>query len=147
MPDTEVPQFDPSDFDIRPYAKYVDKPWGHEYHLVPESTPYMMKIIHINAGAQISLQIHDDKRESWVLTRGKALILWEDEHGALVETEMEPDKGYSTRTGQKHRLKGITDADIVECSTPEAGTTWRLEDDYARPHETPEQRKIERGEA
>jgi hypothetical protein len=44
-------------------------------------------------------------------------------------------------------LVGITDCDIIEVSTPEQGTTWRLEDDYARPDETPQQRKIERGEA
>jgi mannose-6-phosphate isomerase len=54
--------------------------------------------------------------------------------------------GYSTQVGQKHRLKAITDCDIIEVSTPEAGTTWRLEDDYARPDETPEQRRLERGE-
>ena len=37
--------------------------------------------------------------------------------------------GYSTSVGQKHRLIGITDYDIVEVSTPEVGTTWRLEDE------------------
>jgi hypothetical protein len=39
---------------------------------------------------------------------------------------------------------GITDCDVVEVSTPELGTTWRLEDDFARPHETPQQRALER---
>ena len=49
-------------------------------------------------------------------------------------------------TDGKNVPHGITDADIIEASTPELGTTWRLEDDFARPHETPEQRKLERGE-
>ena len=77
---------------------------------------------------------------------GKAAVIWEDSNGKMIETELVPGVGYSTRIGQKHRLKGITEADILEVSTPEKGTTWRLEDDYARPHETPEQRKRERGE-
>jgi len=63
-----------------------------------------------------------------------------------METELQPGQGYSTQVGQKHRLIGITDTDIIEVSTPEAGTTWRLEDDYARPDETPEQRRVEREE-
>lgn len=76
---------------------------------------------------------------------GKAAVIWEDGKGGLVQTELEPGQGYSTKVGQRHRLVGLTDCDVVEVSTPELGTTWRLEDDYARPHETPEQREIERG--
>lgn len=55
-------------------------------------------------------------------------------------------KGYSCQLNQRHRLAGITDCDIIEVSTPEMGTTQRLEDDYKRPDETPQQRKKERGE-
>jgi mannose-6-phosphate isomerase-like protein (cupin superfamily) len=91
--------------------------------------------------------VHDEKQESWFLMSGRAAVIWENNKGELVETELRPGVGYSTRVGQKHRLKGLTDTDILEVSTPEAGTTWRLEDDFARPHETPEQRKRERGEA
>ncbi len=54
----------------------------------------------------------------------------------LREIEMEPGKGYTIRPFQKHRLVALEDAEIVEASTPEVGTTYRLEDDYARPHET-----------
>lgn len=142
----DIPQFDPSGYDIEPYVKRVQKPWGYELHWVQEDAPYIGKLLHINAGAQLSLQMHDEKQESWFLSHGRAAVIWENNKGELVETELEPSKGYSTKVGQKHRLKGLTDCDIIEVSTPEAGTTWRLEDDYARPHETPEQRKRERGE-
>jgi mannose-6-phosphate isomerase len=111
---------------------------------VPATAPYIGKILHINQGARLSLQIHDQKQESWFLMNGKAAVIWEDERGELIETELKPGVGYSTKIGQKHRLKGLTDCDIVEVSTPEVGTTWRLEDDYSRPHETPEQREKER---
>jgi mannose-6-phosphate isomerase len=147
MGDTpQVPTFDPSGFDTAPYVRRIEKPWGYELHWVPEAAPYMGKLLHINAGARLSLQVHDVKQESWFLVSGEAAVMWEDSNGQLVETLLQPGHGYSTQTGQKHRLKGLTDADIVEVSTPERGTTWRLEDDYTRPHETPEQRRKERGE-
>ena len=44
--------------------------------------------------------------------------------------------------GQRHRLAGITDCDVVEASTPEIGITERLEDDYKRPDETEDMRKL-----
>lgn len=142
----QAPTFDPSTFSNEPYAKRVEKPWGYEIHWVAEDAPYMGKVLHINEGARLSLQVHDQKQESWFLMHGRAAVIWEDSAGELIETELKMGVGYSTRIGQKHRLKGLTDADILEVSTPELGTTWRLDDDYARPHETPEQRKKERGE-
>jgi mannose-6-phosphate isomerase len=141
-----TPQFDPSEFSNEPYVKRVEKPWGYELHWVREGEPYIGKILHINAGTQLSLQVHDEKSESWFMMNGHAAVVWENNRGELIETELQPGQGYSTKVGQKHRLKGITDCDIIEVSSPESGTTWRLEDDYARPDETPEQRKIERGE-
>lgn len=139
-------QFDKSTFTNSPYVKRVEKPWGYELHWVPENLPYMGKIEHINAGARLSLQVHDAKQESWFLMSGRAKIVWENAQGELIETELEPGQGYTCALGQKHRLVGITDCDIIEVSTPEQGTTLRLEDDYKRPDETPEQRKKERGE-
>jgi mannose-6-phosphate isomerase len=140
------PSFDPATFSNDPYVKRVDKPWGYELHWVPEDAPYMGKILHVNAGARLSLQLHDAKQESWLLMNGRAKVLWDDNQGHVVETELQPGQGYSTGIGQRHRLVGVTDCDVVEVSTPERGTTWRLEDDSARPNETPEQRQKERGE-
>ena len=124
-----------------PYIKRIEKPWGYELHWVPDSKPYMGKIIHINAGARLSLQTHDQKMESWFLKGGRAKIIWDDEKGNLVEEEMSPGFGYSCEIGQKHRLAGITDCDIIEVSTPEIGTTYRLEDDYDRLDETEQIRR------
>lgn len=147
MDDTSpAPTFDPSVFGTNPYVRRVEKPWGYELHWVPIDAPYMGKVLHINVGARLSLQLHDQKQESWLLIHGRAAVIWENDDGKLIETELQKGVGYSTSIGQKHRLKGLTDCDIVEVSTPEKGTTWRLEDDFARPHETPAQRKKERNE-
>jgi mannose-6-phosphate isomerase-like protein (cupin superfamily) len=143
MQDTP-PAFDASSFKNESYVRRIDKPWGWELHWTPEDLPYMGKVIHINAGARLSLQLHDEKRESWMVMSGRAKVAWEDGAGTLIETELQPGVGYTCALGQRHRLIGITDCDVVEVSTPELGTTWRLQDDYSRPHETTEQRAKER---
>jgi mannose-6-phosphate isomerase len=138
-------QFDKSTFSQAAFTpRRITKPWGHELHLVPENLPYMGKIEHINAGARLSLQAHDKKQESWYLLKGRAKVVWENEKGELTETELVEGTTYTCAIGQRHRLVGITDCDVLEVSTPEVGTTWRLEDDYKRPDETPEQREQER---
>lgn len=74
--------------------------------------------------------------------QGEAKIIWDNPVGEMVETMMLPGQGYSCAIGQKHRLMGVTDCDIIEISTPEIGITERLEDDYQRPDETEEMRKL-----
>lgn len=140
----QVPQYDPTNFSNDPYVRKIDKPWGYELHWVPEDAPYMGKLLHINEGKRLSLQLHDQKSESWFILSGKGAVIWENNRGELIQTELQPGHGYTTQVGQRHRLVGLTDCDILEVSTPELGTTWRLEDDFARPHETAEQRAKER---
>jgi mannose-6-phosphate isomerase-like protein (cupin superfamily) len=144
--DIQPPALNTSAFTNLPYARRVEKPWGWELHWTPAGLPYAGKILHINAGARISLQLHDEKTETWLLMSGRVKVIWEDSSGELIETELEPGQGYTCSLGQRHRLVGITDCDVIEVSTPEVGTTWRIEDDYARPHETAEQRARERGD-
>src|SRR5665213_3263773 len=104
-----VPQFDASSFSNQPYGKRIEKPWGYELHWVAADAPYMGKILHINAGARLSLQVHDEKQESWLIIKGRGTIEWEDKSGSLIQTSLKPGVGYSTKIGQKHRLIGITD--------------------------------------
>lgn len=127
-----------------PYLKKISKPWGYELHWVKEGMPYMGKVLHIDKGKRLSLQTHDQKQESWFLIKGQAKIVWDNKEGNLIETEMEQGKGYTCKVNQRHRLMGVTDCDIIEVSTPEMGVTYRLEDDYKRPDETPQVRKMER---
>ena len=132
----------------RTFVRRVDKPWGWELHFVPDDWPYMVKLLHIDAGARLSLQRHlpgrssPGKVETWVLHAGRAKVIWEDADGRLVETELEAGKGYTAPAGRRHRLIGITECEVFEASTPESdGTTERLEDDYQRSDETAEMRR------
>lgn len=98
-PDT----IDKSKFSNTAYVKKVEKPWGYELHWVSEDFPYMGKILHLNSGKRISLQIHDQKQESWLLASGEAKIIWDNEKGELIETVMKKGVGYSCHIGQRHR--------------------------------------------
>lgn len=142
----EIKKFSPKKFSTKGYVKKVEKPWGYELHWVAEGMPYMGKILHIDAGRRLSLQIHDKKQETYWLINGECNLILENNKGELETVHMQKGLGYTTMIGQKHRHQAVTDCDVVEVSTPEKGTTWRLEDDFARPNETPKQRKLERGE-
>lgn len=141
---TDYKQFKKDTFSNEPFVMRVEKPWGFELIFTPSHLPYTGKIIHIDAGKRLSLQVHDKKVESWILKSGKAKVMWDNDEGELIETELNENEGFTSMVGQRHRLIGITDCDIFEVSTPEVGTTYRLEDDYKRPDETEEMRNKER---
>ena len=143
----EVPKFDSRGFNLAPLSRRVEKPWGYEILLSPPEAPYTSKLIHVEAGKRLSLQIHDVKVETQTLVSGKGILVLEGPDGQIHEIAMEPGVGYHVAVGQRHRLCAAPDADatIYEASTPELGTTYRLEDDYARPDETEALRNTERG--
>jgi mannose-6-phosphate isomerase-like protein (cupin superfamily) len=137
----DLPQFDKSKFTLQPYVRKVPKPWGYELHWVPEGLPYMGKVLHITAGKRLSLQVHDKKQETYWLLDGECDLVIENDKGEMEIVHMQKGVGYTTQIGQRHRHQAVTDCNIIEASTPEVGTTWRLEDDYSRPNETEELRK------
>jgi mannose-6-phosphate isomerase-like protein (cupin superfamily) len=138
--------FDPATFSLEPNARRVSKPWGYEVLLTPPDVPYTAKLIHVDAGKRLSLQLHDAKIETQTLVAGQGVLVLEGRDGQLHEIPMQPGVGYHVAVGQRHRLCAAPDADatIFEASTPELGVTLRLEDDYARPDETEQQRRVER---
>ena len=142
-----LPTFDPSRFSLEALARRVDKPWGYEILLSPPQAPFTAKLICVRAGKRLSLQIHDAKEETQTLVAGRGILVLEGADGALHDIEMTPGVGYHVAIGQRHRLCAPKDADalVYEASTPEIGTTYRLEDDYARPDETEALRSRERG--
>lgn len=117
----------------------IEKPWGYELILTPFDSPVTGKILHIKPRCRLSYQYHDQKTESLTLIKGQATLVHE-ENQKIVETAMELNKGYFIKPLSKHRLKAITDCEIMEVSTPEKGNTVRLEDDYSRPTETEAER-------
>jgi mannose-6-phosphate isomerase-like protein (cupin superfamily) len=121
----------------------VEKPWGWEI-IWAETPSYVGKLLHVRAGQRLSLQYHDQKLETQCLLSGRAILTMGDPEGELRELEMEPHRGYTVYPHQRHRITALEDAVIAEVSTPEMGTTYRLEDDFARPHQTEDLRQLER---
>lgn len=131
-----------------PYVRRVEKPWGYELHWVPDGFPYMGKILHLDEGKRMSMQVHDEKQEAFFLFEGEMIALLENVDGELEEFVMEPGKGYIVGRGQKHRLiGGKGGGSVVEASAPESGNTYRTEDDYNRSTETEASREDRNKEA
>lgn len=140
------PTFDPSAFTLAPNARRIEKPWGYEVLLSPPEAPYAAKLIHVRAGTRLSLQVHDTKVETQTLLAGRGFLVLEGPDGELRDVWLEPGVGYHIAVGQRHRLCAAPDVDVTvfEASSPELGVTYRLDDDYARPHETEEVRAADR---
>ncbi len=139
---------DVSEFKNEPYVRRVEKPWGYELHWVPDGFPYMGKILHLDEGKRMSLQVHDPKQETFFLFEGEMIVVLESTDGEMEKFVMEPLKGYVVGHGQKHRLiGGKGGGSVVESSAPETGNTYRLEDDFKRPTETEEERERRNTEA
>lgn len=114
----------------------ITKPWGQEIILTKINLPYTAKILLINAGHRPSLQSHDQKTETLALIKGQAEITLGLDQKSLSTQAMQSLTGYTIKPNTIHRIKAITDCQIFEASTPEKGTTKRLEDDYNRSDES-----------
>ena len=128
-------------FSTIPHQQRVEKPWGYEIIYTPAELSRAGKILFVKAGKKLSFQYHDQKEETMCLFSGRALIWLENQKGEIEKIEMETQKGYTVRPPQKHRVEAMEDSFILEVSSPETGTTVRIEDNYKRPDETEEIRK------
>lgn len=105
------------------------KPWGYEL-LLACTERYAAKILCIRAGQRLSLQHHETKDEVLFLLSGQAEL----EVGSLdpQRHRMDTQESYRVLPGQRHRLSALTDARVLEVSTPELDDVVRWEDDYGR---------------
>ena len=85
------------------------------------------------AGHSLSLQLHREKDESWLVQSGRAKVeLGREGDGALAENVVEPGEAFRFEPGTVHRITAIEDTTILEVSTPQLDDVVRLEDDYGR---------------
>ena len=109
----------------------VDKPWGHELRWAITDR-YLGKLIHINAGHQLSLQYHAQKDEAILVCSGALDLLLENDRGEIERHRMTPGMSARVRPTRKHRFIAVEDTDLVEVSSPEIDDVVRLEDAYGR---------------
>jgi mannose-6-phosphate isomerase-like protein (cupin superfamily) len=112
-------------------ARRVDKPWGHEL-IWAHTERYVGKVLVIETGKRLSLQLHRTKDESILVVRGRLRLELEDESGELRVHDLGPGAHRRIPTGRRHRFEAIERCELVEVSTPELDDVVRLEDDYGR---------------
>ncbi len=107
----------------------VEKPWGYELRWAITDR-YVGKILHINAGEALSLQYHNVKDETLLLSSGVMRLELDDDAGQLQVNVMRPGDAIHIEPGRRHRMVAIEECDVFEVSTPELDDVVRLEDRY-----------------
>ena len=108
----------------------VPKPWGHET-IWAQSDRYVGKVLHINAGQELSVQYHNKKDETVHLLSGE--IIYRVKNGdRLEDVQLKVGESFRITPGTIHQMIAVTDCDVVEVSTPEVDDIVRLSDKYGR---------------
>ena len=108
----------------------VPKPWGHET-IWAHTDRYVGKILHINAGQELSVQYHNRKDETVHLLSGE--IVYRVKTGEnLEDMQLRVGQSFRISPGTIHQMVALTDCDVLEVSTPELDDVVRLSDKYGR---------------
>ena len=110
----------------------VSKPWGHET-IWAHSDRYLGKILHINAGHELSVQYHNRKDETVYLLSGEIVYRVQRGDGdELDDVQLKVGDSFRTTPGTIHQMVALTDCDVLEVSTPDIDDIVRLSDKYGR---------------
>ena len=109
----------------------VPKPWGHEI-IWAKSNRYVGKILHINAGQELSVQYHNKKDETIYLLSGEIAYRVNGPGDQLQDVGLKPGESFRNTPGTIHQMVAVTDCDVLEVSTPELDDVVRLSDKYGR---------------
>ena len=112
----------------------VPKPWGHET-IWARSGRYVGKILHINAGHELSVQFHRKKDETIHLLSGEIVYRVQrdpSDKGKLEDVRLKIGESFRITPGTVHQMVAVTDCDVLEVSTPELDDVVRLSDKYGR---------------
>jgi mannose-6-phosphate isomerase-like protein (cupin superfamily) len=117
--------------DGRRLPRRVDKPWGHE-EIWALTDRYCGKILVIEGGRRLSLQVHRVKDEWIRVNVGRLRLTLEDDAGVDQVTELVPGESAHVPTGRRHRYEALVRTELIEVSTPELDDVVRLQDDFGR---------------
>ncbi|MEA2647288.1 MAG: mannose-6-phosphate isomerase [Chloroflexota bacterium] len=109
----------------------VDKPWGFELRFAITER-YLGKVIHVNQGEALSLQYHEAKDETLLVTEGVMDLELENEAGEMQVHRMSAGDCIRIIPGRRHRMTAVEDCEFFEVSSPEINDVVRLEDRYGR---------------
>jgi len=112
--------------------KVISKPWGCEI-IWAQTEDYVSKLLFVKSGCRLSLQYHEHKAESLLVSQGRIKYHWYED-GDIVPRIIVMCVGdhVDVPPGRKHRIEAIDHACVVEVSTTQLDDVVRLEDDYDR---------------
>ena len=114
----------------------VYRPWG-SYTELEKGDRYRIKRITVKPGEALSLQMHYHRSEHWVVIKGTAKVILEDESGELKEFFIHENESIYVPKTRKHRLinPGKVPLEIIEVQVGEyveEDDIERFEDKYER---------------
>lgn len=109
----------------------IEKPWGHEV-LWALTESYAAKILVVEAGHRLSVQLHREKDETSYLLSGLLRLFRGATASDLSEREVKPGESWRVEPGQVHSIEAAIDSVVLEVSTPHLDDVVRLDDRYGR---------------
>ncbi len=108
-----------------------ERPWG-AYEVLAEGASFKVKRIEVNPGHRLSLQMHQNRSEHWVIVAGEAIVTLGERVIRLRENE-----GALIPIRTKHRVAnpGTTPLVFIEVQCGDylgEDDITRFEDDYKR---------------
>jgi len=120
-----------SDTQPKAQPQRVEKPWGYELWWA-ETPHYAGKILHVDAGHRLSLQMHREKDESSYLLSGRLRLTRGPSAEELTTEEIGPGFTWRVEPGTVHTIEALEHSDVLEVSTPHLDDVVRLQDRYGR---------------
>jgi len=110
--------------DINEVGKIYERPWG-TYQTVSQDNGYQVKVITVKPGGLLSLQLHHQRAEHWVVVQGTATVTVDDS-----VTDHKVNDAIYIPIEAKHRLENKTDS-LVKIIEVQVGD-YLGEDDIER---------------
>ncbi len=109
----------------------VIRPWGYFTNLAVQEN-YLVKVIHVNAGQQLSVQSHNYRSEHWLVTKGIAkVLLGENELNLSVGESIDiPVKAIHSLQNPSEKPIEIIEVQLGECLSED--DIVRYKDIYGR---------------
>ncbi len=109
----------------------TEKPWGY-FDVLFETEFSKVKILSIDPGQMLSMQMHEHRSETWYVTQGTATVTKEDATSTLY-----PGESVIINEKEKHRVQNLG-SEVLEIIEIQTGTYFgeddivRFEDIYGR---------------
>jgi len=114
------------------YHQTTPRPWGF-YRVLEKGQDYWVKIIHIKPKRRLSLQLHHQRAEYWIVLTGKAKVVKGNQAYLL-----QPGKSVEIPPSTPHRLENPSKTQVLSIIEIARGSYLaeddivRLEDDFKR---------------